>query len=56
MCSSDLVTYATDADIVSQSRSLSGFDKVEINGSPTVYYAQTDSFSVRVRVLRKQDL
>lgn len=43
------VTYATDADIVSQSRSLSGFDKVEINGSPTVYYAQTDSFSVRVR-------
>jgi len=43
------VNYATDADVVSQSRGLAGFDRVEINGSPTVFYTQTDSFSVRVK-------
>ena len=43
------VTYATDTDAVSQSRGLKGFDRVEVNGSPTVYYQQTDSFSVRVK-------
>lgn len=31
-----------------ESRSLKGFERVEINGSPTVYYTQDDSFSVRV--------
>lgn len=38
-----------DADFVSQSRSLSGFERVHVNGSPTVYFAQADSFSVRVK-------
>ena len=32
----------------SEVRNLKGFEEIEINGSPTVYYTQTDSFSVRV--------
>ena len=30
-------------------RNLNGFEKIEISGSPTVYYNQTDSFSVKVK-------
>lgn len=41
------VSYSDD-DVVTQSRNLRGFEKVEIIGSPTVYYSQADSFSVRV--------
>ena len=33
---------------VTQYRRLKGFDKIEIWGSPTVYYSQADSFSVKV--------
>ena len=32
----------------SEVRKLKGFEEIEINGSPMVYYTQTDSFSVRV--------
>lgn len=35
--------------IVSEMRGLKGFEEVEINGSPTVYYTQADSFSVKVK-------
>jgi len=37
-----------DGPHVSQRRPLSGFEKISIAGSPTVYYTQADSFSVRV--------
>lgn len=30
-------------------RSLKGFEEIEISGSPTVYYIQADSFSVKVK-------
>lgn len=33
---------------VTESRFLKGFEKIEIVGSPTVYYTQADSFSVEV--------
>ena len=32
----------------SEIRDLRGFEQIEINGSPTVYYSQADSFSVKV--------
>lgn len=35
--------------MVSQNRHINGFDEIEVNGSPTVYYAQSDSFSVKVK-------
>ena len=38
-----------DGDVVSEYRSLKGFEKIEINGSPNVYYTQADSFTVKVR-------
>lgn len=43
------ISYTSDADHVTESRSLSGFEKIHINGSPTVYFTQADSFSVRVK-------
>lgn len=33
---------------ISELRQLMGFEEIEINGSPTVYYTQADSFSVKV--------
>lgn len=36
-------------DAVTEYRSLKGFEKIEISGSPSVYYAQADSFSVKVK-------
>lgn len=33
----------------SEYRNLRGFEKIEVNGSPTVYYDQVDSFSVLVK-------
>ena len=33
----------------SEYRNLRGFEKIEVNGSPTVYYDQADSFSVLVK-------
>lgn len=38
-----------EGENVVESRNLQGFDKIMINGSPTVYYTQTDSFSVEVK-------
>ena len=35
--------------VITESRNLKGFEKIEINGSPNVCYAQADSFSVRVK-------
>ena len=35
-------------DRQTEMRQLRGFEKIEINGSPTVYYTQADSFSVTV--------
>ena len=34
---------------ITEWRSLKGFEEIEINGSPTVYYTQADSFSVKVK-------
>lgn len=33
---------------ITETRPLTGFEKIEINGSPTVYYTQADTFSVVV--------
>ena len=33
---------------VTESRSLRGFEGIEVYGSPTVYYQQADSFSVKI--------
>ena len=38
-----------DNSAVSEFRSLSGFESIEISGSPTVYYTQADTFSVKVK-------
>ncbi len=40
---------SSDDPIVRETRPISGFEMVEINGSPTVYYTQADSFSVIVK-------
>ena len=38
-----------DSKIVSEFRPMKDFEKIEISGSPNVYYTQADSFSVKVR-------
>jgi hypothetical protein len=38
-----------EGDVATEFRPLKGFEKIEISGSPNVYYAQADSFSVKVR-------
>lgn len=38
----------SEGDRVTETRILKGFEKIEISGSPTVYYTQADSFSVKV--------
>ncbi len=35
--------------MVSENRHITGFQEIEVNGSPTVYYTQGDSFSVKVK-------
>lgn len=40
--------FNKDSKQVSEVRNLKGFEEIEINGSPTVYYSQADSFSVIV--------
>ena len=42
------LNLAPEGDRVTEFRYLKGFEKIEINGSPTVYYTQADSFSVKV--------
>lgn len=39
----------SDAPLVSENRSVSDFEKIEVNGSPMVYYSQADSVSVIVK-------
>ena len=34
---------------VTETRQIKGFEEIEINGSPTVYYTQADKFSVTVK-------
>ncbi len=41
--------HITDDKQVSEERRLKDFEKIEINGSPTVYYTQADTFSVVVK-------
>lgn len=50
-CNRDNLTWSlSDAGPqVTQQRSLRGFETVEVMGSPTVYYQQADSFSVKVK-------
>ena len=36
-------------DIATEYRPLKDFEKIEISGSPNVYYTQADTFSVKVR-------
>ncbi len=38
----------TESKTISQVRKLSNFERIDIYGSPTVYYTQADSFSVRL--------
>lgn len=38
-----------DGPLVTETRNLKGFERIEINGSPNVSYAQADSFSVKVK-------
>lgn len=35
--------------VVTEKRNVSGFEQIEINGSPVVYYTQGDHFSVKVK-------
>lgn len=41
-------TLALDSKKVTETRNLRGFEEIDISGSPTVYYTQADTFSVRV--------
>jgi len=40
---------SSNGPIVTESRRIKGFEEIEINGSPTVYYTQADTFSVIVK-------
>ena len=40
--------FEVDGPQVTQVRPIKGFEKIEVIGSPTVYYTQADTFSVRV--------
>lgn len=43
------ISVMDDGPTLTESRPLTGFEEIEINGSPRVYYTQADSFSVRVK-------
>lgn len=43
------ISVLDDGPKLTESRPLTGFEEIEINGSPRVCYTQADSFSVRVR-------
>ena len=43
------VLNAFDSEKIVERRAHDGFEKIEIHGSPTVYYTQADSFSVCVK-------
>lgn len=42
------VVESLGGERITEDRQLTGFEKIEINGSPTVYYTQADKFSVTV--------
>lgn len=46
-CQTEKKIFAVD--LVTEERQLSGFEEIEINGSPTVYYTQSESYSVKVK-------
>jgi len=50
-CSRENTSFAfsSGGPLVTQTRSLRGFESIEILGSPTVFYQQGDSFSVKVK-------
>jgi hypothetical protein len=48
-CEKRGMTVFDDAPKVVQPRPLKGFDKIEVYGSPSVYYFQSDAFSVNVK-------
>ena len=43
------LAFSNGGPLVTQTRSLRGFEAIEIMGSPTVFYQQADSFSVKVK-------
>ena len=43
------LSYTTSDEVNVSTRDIRGFEKIEVIGSPTVYYTQADSFSVRVK-------
>ena len=43
------VSYSSDSETEVSTRDIRGFEKVDVIGSPTVYYTQADSFFVRVK-------
>ena len=43
------ISVLNDGPCLIESRPLTGFEEIEINGSPRVCYTQADTFSVRVR-------
>lgn len=42
-------SYTTSDEMELSTRDIRGFEKVEVIGSPTVFYSQADTFSVRVK-------
>jgi hypothetical protein len=50
-CGRENISFALgdDSPKITESRSLRGFECIEVFGSPTVYYQQADSFSVMVK-------
>lgn len=53
MSESKTKTILSDGPRVTDFRPLKGFEEIEINGSPRVYYTQADSFSVCVKGTRE---
>ena len=47
-CKSEFKVFS-DSPMVTQVRQIKGFDRVEIVGSPTVYYQQGNAYSVKVK-------
>lgn len=43
------ISYSSDSNTEVSYSDMRGFDRIEVIGSPTVYYTQADSFSVRVK-------
>ena len=43
------ISYSSDSNTEVSYNDVRGFDRIEVIGSPTVYYTQADSFSVRVK-------